>query len=153
VARAARRARPAAPPPPAAGGASTTEGPPVSLAGTVNNHGTTTLSSGDITIQAEDFFFSPTFVKATAGATVAIDFENEGKNQHTFTIDSLSVDKEVAPGQEVTINLRLPAGGTVTWYCRFHKNSGMQGAFVVPGSSGSGPATTTPAPSPQGSYP
>src|SRR5690242_6764754 len=74
------------------GGASTTEAPPVSLAGTVNNHGTTTLSGGDLTVQAGDFFFSPTFVRASSGATIAIDFENEGKNQHTFTIDSLSVD-------------------------------------------------------------
>lgn len=135
-----------------AAGATTTEAPPVTLEGSVNNKGTTTLSGGDITIQAKEFFFSPTFVKAGAGATVAIDFENEGTSQHTFTIDSLSVDKVVSPGQEVTINLRLPAGGTVAWYCRFHKSSGMQGAFVLPGSSGSGPATTQPSPSPQGSY-
>ena len=136
----------------AAGGASTTEAAPVTLEGTVNNKGTTTLSAGALTITQEDFSFSPTFVKAGAGATVAITLKNEGKAPHTFTIDSLSVDQVVQPGSTATVNLRLPAGGTVGWYCRFHKSSGMQGAFVLPGASQSGPATTNPSPSPQGSY-
>jgi plastocyanin len=133
-------------------GAPTTEAPPVTLEGTVNNKGTTTLSSGALTVTAQDFSFTPTFVKASAGATVAITLKNDGQNQHTFTIDSLSVDQVVQPGASATVNLRLPAGGTVAWYCRFHKGSGMQGAFVLPGASGSGPATTNPSPSPQGSY-
>ena len=136
----------------ASGGAPTTEAPPVALEGTVNNKGTATLSSGALTITQEDFSFSPTFVKAGAGATVAITLKNAGQNQHTFTIDSLSVDQVVQPGQTATVNLRLPAGGNVAFYCRFHKGSGMQGAFALPGSSGSGPATTNPSPSPQGSY-
>ena len=136
----------------AASGATTTEAPPVTLEGTVNNKGTTTLSGGALTVTQQDFSFSPTFVKAGAGATIAITLKNEGKNQHTFTIDALSVDQEVQPGQTATVNLRLPAGGTVAFYCRFHKGSGMQGAFVLPGSSGSGPATTNPSPTPQGSY-
>lgn len=132
--------------------ASTTEAPPAAFEGAVNNKGTTTLSAGALSIEQSDFAFSPTFVKATAGATVAVTLKNVGKAEHTFTIDSLSVDQVVQPGATATVNLRLPAGGTVAWYCRFHKSSGMQGAFVLPGASGSGPATTQPNPSPQGGY-
>jgi plastocyanin len=133
-------------------GATTTAAPPATLEGQVNDQGTTTLSGGALTLEQDDFSFKPTFVKASSGATVAVTLKNAGKNQHTFTIDSLSVDQVVDPGKTATISLRLPAGGTVAWYCRFHKSSGMQGAFVLPGASGSGPATTNPSPSPQGSY-
>jgi plastocyanin len=133
-------------------GASTTAAPPVSLAGPVNDHGTKTLTGSAVDIEQDNFYFNPTFVKASAGATVALTLKNDGKAPHTFTIDSLSVDQVVQPGQTATVNLRLPAGGTVPWYCRFHKSQGMQGAFVLPGSSGSGPATTPPTASPQGGY-
>ena len=133
-------------------GATTTAAPPVTLEGKVNDHGTTTLAGGALTLEQDDFYFNPTFVKASAGTTVAITLKNEGQNQHTFTIDSLSVDQVLDPGKTATVNLRLPAGGAVAWYCKFHKASGMQGAFVLPGASQSGPATTNPSPSPQGSY-
>jgi plastocyanin len=135
-----------------AAGAATTEAPPVSLAGEVNVRGTTTLSGSTVEINQDNFFFTPTFVKAAGSSKVTVKLNNNGSAPHTFTIDSLSVDQVVQPGQSATVDLVLPAGGTVAWYCRFHKSQGMQGAFVLPGSSGSGPATTNPSPSPQGSY-
>ena len=130
----------------------TSAAPPVSLEGQVNDRGTKTLAGTTLEIEQDNFYFSPTFVKATAGSTVSLTLKNKGSAPHTFTIDSLSVDKEVPPGQTATLSLALPAGGTVAWYCKFHKTQGMQGAFVLPGSSGSGPATTPPTASPQGGY-
>ena len=108
---------------------STTPATPVRLSGDVNNKGTKTLSGTSLEIEQDDFYFKPTFVKATPGTTVTVELHNEGKATHTFTIDSLNVDEELQPGAAKTVQVKLPSSGTVNYYCRFHRSSGMQGAF------------------------
>ena len=103
--------------------------PPVSLTGSVNDKGTATLSGDELEIEQDDFYFKPTFVKATPGAKVTIKLHNEGSAEHTFTIDSLHIDEDLQPDAEKTVEITLPSSGTVTYYCRFHQSSGMQGAF------------------------
>jgi plastocyanin len=113
----------------------TTGGPPVSLAGTVNDHGTKSLTGGELEMELDDFYFGPTFVKAPGGREVKVELENEGKAPHTFTIDDLGIDEVLQPGAKATVTVKLPAGGTVAFYCRFHKAAGMQGAFAVSGAA------------------
>src|SRR5712692_8373425 len=67
--------------------------PPVRLEGKVNNKGSKTVKHGKIEIEADDFYFKPTFIKAKPGTTVTVELKNEGKAQHTFTIPSLGIDK------------------------------------------------------------
>jgi plastocyanin len=102
---------------------------PVKLSGTVTNKGTKTLSGASIEIEQDDFYFKPTFVKATAGATVKVELHNEGKNEHTFTIDALNIDEDLQPGAQKTVEVKLPSSGSTNYYCRFHRSQGMQGAF------------------------
>lgn len=106
---------------------------PVKLTGTVNNHGGKDLSgssgSASVELEQDDFYFSPTFIKAAPSQKVEVEVKNEGKVTHTFTIDSLSVDQEVPAGSTKTVTLTLPASGAVAFYCRFHKGQGMQGAL------------------------
>jgi plastocyanin len=109
----------------------TAAAPPVSLAGPVNDHGTKTLSGTDLTLETDDIYFNPTFVKAGASAKVKVTVKNEGKAAHTFTIDSLKIDESVAPGTSKTVDVTLPSSGSLTYYCRFHQSGGMQGAFVI----------------------
>jgi plastocyanin len=108
-------------------------GNPVTLSGAVNAHGTKDVSGSGTTvtmeIEADDFYFEPTFVKAAPGAKVTVEVENEGSATHTFTIDSPSVDKSVSPDQKTTVTFTLPASGVVAFYCKFHRAQGMQGAF------------------------
>ena len=108
---------------------STTPATPVRLSGDVNNKGTKTLSGTSLEIEQDDFYFKPTFVKATAGATVRVELHNEGKTSYTFTIDSLKIDEELSPDTTKTVEVKLPSSGTVSYYCRFHRSQGMQGAF------------------------
>lgn len=107
--------------------------PPVALSGEVNDHGTRDVSSAGATVQldleADDFSFEPTFVKAAPGAMVTFVVRNEGQVPHTFTIDAPSVDLEVPSGERKTVELTLPSTGVVNFYCRFHRSQGMQGAF------------------------
>jgi plastocyanin len=120
---------------------------PVTLAGQVNAHGTKDMMGASVTLEleADDYYFEPTFVKASPGAKVMVDVMNEGSAQHTFTIDALSVDKTIPADQKMSITFTLPASGVVNFYCKFHRAQGMQGAFyfVTGGSAPSSSATTT----------
>lgn len=134
------------------GGAGTT--PPVSspAATPLNNKGT-----ADAATETEDFeveldnegsenYFKPTFIKVKPGQVLKLELKNEGSNPHTFTITSLQINKQLAPGQRDTVTVTFPAAGgaDVGFFCNFHASLGMRGAFFfgatpqTAGSSGSG---------------
>jgi len=102
---------------------------PVTLEGDVTNHGTEDLSGTELDLELDDFYFSPTFIKVAEGGTVTLHLTNEGEASHTFTIDSLGIDEEVAAGDSADVDVEVPDSGATAWYCRFHKGQGMQGAF------------------------
>ena len=133
--------------------------PPVTLQGKVTNKGTATVKNGKVTVEADDLYFKSTFLKAKPGTTVMVSLKNEGKTQHTFTIDALGIDQTLNAGQKATVAVALPASGATNFYCRFHgpqaTNQGMQGAFFskngdtvstgggASASAGSAPTATT----------
>ena len=127
--------------------------PPVKLSGTVINKGTKTVKGAAIKMDADEFYFRPTFVKAKAGATVAVTITNKGSAPHTFTIDAQDIDRDLDPGDKVTVDVTLPANGKpAVFYCRFHKASGMQGAFYSKaGAKASAQSTSDPTTSSPGS--
>jgi plastocyanin len=102
---------------------------PVALEGDVNNKGTAEITGDEIEIEVDDFYFEPTFLKGTPGATVHVVLANEGDAAHTFTSDALGVDEEIAPGATVEVDVTLPMEGAVQFHCDFHDGMGMQGAF------------------------
>ena len=103
--------------------------PPVSLAGAVNNHGAKTASSATVELELDDFYFGPTFIKATPGQQIKIELHNEGAAPHTFTM--AGVDEELQPGAKKTITITAPQSGLANFTCRFHVGQGMQGAIYV----------------------
>jgi plastocyanin len=109
--------------------------PPVSLSGKVTNKGTKNISaagaSTKVEIEADDFYFNPTFVKVAPGQKITIELKNEGSATHTFTSPTLDVDKELAPGTTATVEVTAPASGDAAFFCRFHHGSGMQGALFT----------------------
>lgn len=102
---------------------------PVDLGSEVNNHGTKDLTGSEIEVELDDFYFGPTFIKASPSTTITVQLKNEGTSPHTFTIDSLGVDEELQPGDSTDVSVDLPASGATAFYCRFHQSQGMQGAF------------------------
>ena len=104
---------------------------PTANSSPLTNQGTMDATSmSKFSLELDDQYFKPTFIKATAGQTFNIELENEGALPHTFTITALNLDKEVAPGTTVEIDLTLPSGTTdVAFVCRFHVAGGMRGAF------------------------
>lgn len=116
--------------------------PPVQLQGQVNDHGTKDLGTAtELSVKVDDFFFEPTFVKASPGATVTVELDNEGQAPHTFTVESLGVDETLQPGDRKEVQLTLPQSGVVNFICRFHVGLGMQGAFFFQAAAAAEPAS------------
>ena len=113
------------------GSASGTAGgePPVSLEGTVNDHGTGEVEDDELELELDDNYFGPTFVRGTPGQEVTVELVNEGDATHTFTSDALGVDEEVDADDEASVTVTLPDEGAVEFHCRFHEPQGMKGAF------------------------
>ena len=102
-----------------------------------NDHGTKAVEdSGKTEVEMDDFYFEPTVLEGKPGQKVELELKNEGDTLHTFTIDSQSVDKELGPGEEAEVEVTIPKSGVVSFYCKFHKSSGMAGALAVKGGSG-----------------
>ena len=116
--------------------AATSGAAPVNLIGTVTDKGhvddTGKGANFALDIEAGDNYFAPTFVKASPGATVNVTVKNTGASPHTFTIDGTAVNIVLnTPGQSGTATVTLPASGSLTFSCTYHKALGMQGAFYV----------------------
>ena len=125
---------------------------PVALEGQVNNTGTRDLTASGASVALEvqmlDFSFTPTFIKVAPGANVKLSLKNGGTlADHTFTIDSLAVDRQIKPGATDEVVIQLPQSGAFRFYCRFHAERGMQGAFFFNAGDSVSAVTMTPAPS------
>lgn len=107
-----------------------------------NNHGTKTASD-DTKVELNDYYFEPTILKGKPGQKIKLELENEGSVEHSFTIDSQSVDREIQPGDEAEVTVTVPKSGSVSFYCKFHKSSGMAGALVSGSGAAPSPTTTT----------
>jgi plastocyanin len=104
-----------------------------------NDHGTKAVEdNGKTEVELDDYYFKPTVLEGKAGEKVTLELKNEGQTEHTFTIDSQGVNKELGPGEEAEVDVTIPKSGLVSFYCRFHKSEGMAGALAVSGAATGG---------------
>jgi uncharacterized cupredoxin-like copper-binding protein len=97
----------------------------------INDHGTKSFTSENFSAELEldNFYFSPTFIKSPGGGTATLELHNEGDAEHTFTSPTLNIDEELEPGARKTIEVKIGAESRYEFYCRYHKDRGMRGAF------------------------
>jgi plastocyanin len=106
------------------------------IAGSTTDKGTADLTGKDETeLEIDDNYFQPTFLKGAAGAKVKLELKNEGTRLHNFSVTGTSVDQNVAAGEDAAVDVTFPASGTVVFFCKFHRSSGMQGALFVAGAA------------------
>jgi plastocyanin len=105
--------------------------PPVSLEGTVSDHGVGEIENDELELELDDNYFAPTFVRGAPGEQVTVELVNEGNATHTFTSESLGVDEELSGGDSSSVSVTLPEEGAVAFHCRFHEAQGMKGAFFL----------------------
>ncbi|MBW3578152.1 MAG: hypothetical protein KY462_10520 [Actinobacteria bacterium] len=84
---------------------------PVELEGSVNDHGTADLTGDSLDLEADDFYFAPTFVRTSTAGIVQVRVFNEGDQRHTFTIEEQDVDVALEPGSEQQVDVLLPDSG------------------------------------------
>jgi plastocyanin len=111
---------------------------PVQIDGKVNVKGTKDIGSkkfASVEIEADDYYFEPTFLKVQPGEKVRITVKNEGDETHTFTSDGLNIDQQVTAGKAARFTLTVPSDGTAfEFHCNFHGDMGMKGAvYTKPG--------------------
>lgn len=81
------------------------------------------------TLGMRDYFFEPDEWRLPEdGTTVALD--NRGVALHNLRIEDAGIDVDVASGEEVTVDLGLPAG-TYSFECKYHIAQGMTGTLTV----------------------
>ena len=116
---------------PVAAGSAVCPGRPSPL----NDHGTATASGRNITIEAGDFFFAPSCERgAPASSTITLTVHNSGQALHNVSFPDQGIDTDVAPGQTVTVNVKIGGAGTYGFFCKYHRTSGMVGTLVAGGS-------------------
>jgi plastocyanin len=129
------------------GGGGESEGGTTTVGGLqANNHGTKSVeTSGKTEVELDDFYFEPTVLEGTPGQKVTLELKNEGKVEHSFTVDSQGIDKDIEPADEGEVTVTIPESGAISFYCKYHKSSGMAGALAVEGGTGgmTGTGTTT----------
>ena len=94
---------------------------------TTSSNAATSTGSGEVKLGMVDDKFQPTTITGKAGSTVKVELKNNGRNEHNFTIESQKVDKDVEAGEDATVTVKIPASGTVQFFCEYHKGLGMTG--------------------------
>lgn len=93
-------------------------------------HGMMDVSGkSDTSLELDDFYFEPTVLEGKPGQKMTIELENEGENEHNFSIDSQGIDEDVEPGDKTEVEVTLPKAGQVSFYCKYHKGQGMAGGL------------------------
>jgi plastocyanin len=118
---------------PASKGAGATCPPSAGLTGNVSDHGAAAASGSTLSLQAGDFFFSPTCEISVTAGTVTLQVRNTGQALHNVSVTAQNIDMDVSPGQTITVPIKVGAA-PVSFFCKYHRTSGMVGALVPAGS-------------------
>ena len=98
-------------------------------------------------LEMRDIAYGAEELRAPAGSVFAIEFRNRGVIEHDFTIEEFAGDaSDIALGDErydvhvllkrgesETLLLRVPAAGTIAFWCNVpgHRQVGMEGVLVI----------------------
>ncbi|MGH2812357.1 MAG: cupredoxin domain-containing protein [Actinomycetota bacterium] len=97
-----------------------------------NDHGSedvTGEADATVAIEIHDFYFEPTVIKGDPGQSIELDLSNEGPSLHSFQIDEQNVGTDIAADEATTETVTIPDDGTVLFYCKYHRSSGMLGGL------------------------
>jgi plastocyanin len=96
-----------------------------------NDHGEKTLTGDETEVEADDFYFEPTTIKAAPGSTVKLELANESNTLHNFSLTEQNIDEDIAAGENVDVMVTIPQSGFVEFFCKYHKTTGMVGQVVA----------------------
>jgi plastocyanin len=107
--------------------ATTTQAPPK-----MNKHGIKDASGAtSISVEMNDYYFSPTVIKATPGQKLTLKLSNRGTVKHNFTITSQGISRDVSPRETASVQVAVPNSGLIAFSCKYHKALGMAGELLA----------------------
>jgi YVTN family beta-propeller protein len=105
----------------------------VTIAGIVYaDHGTRDISGQRVVkMEADDYYFGPTFLRGKPGQRVRLRVENESGTLHNITIADQQIDRDILPKKTIEVDVTVPPSGVVTFTCKFHGPLGMNGQLAT----------------------
>jgi YVTN family beta-propeller protein len=115
---------------------------------TIADHGTLAVKGQQtIELEADDYYFQPTFLQGEPGQRLTLAIENESGTLHNISLPDQHLDLDIPPKGKVTVDVVFPASGAMRFFCKFHEALGMHGALRVgdatPPAMSHGPGATT----------
>lgn len=96
------------------------------------DHGSRDVSARRVVkMEADDYYFGPTFLHGKPGQRVKLRIENESGTLHNITIAGQQIDRDILPKQTIEVDVMLPASGPLTFSCKFHGALGMNGQLAA----------------------
>src|SRR5437773_3136090 len=89
-------------------------------------------------LEADDYYFSPTFLRGKPGQKLTLVVENEASTLHNISIPALGIDKDNPPKGKLRVDVTLPASGVLAFSCKFHGPLGMNGQLLAGDAAPSG---------------
>ena len=99
---------------------------------TFSNHGTKEVKGqGELDLEADNYYFEPTFLRGTPGQKLKVEIENESGTLHNFSIPDQHLDIDIPPKGKVVVEMTFPSSGVVRFFCKFHSAKGMNGELLT----------------------
>jgi YVTN family beta-propeller protein len=96
------------------------------------DHGTRDVSSlAVVKMEADDYYYGPTFLRGKPGQRVRLRIENESGTLHNITIAGLQVDRDILPKKTIEVDVTIPESGALVFSCKFHGPLGMNGQLAT----------------------
>jgi uncharacterized cupredoxin-like copper-binding protein len=96
--------------------------------------------SGGVSLSETEFKITPASPQVSKTGTITIKVTNNGSITHALAVQTPSgvvMTPHISPGHTATLKVNASKAGAYTFYCPIgnHRHAGMQGMFVVGGSS------------------
>jgi YVTN family beta-propeller protein len=116
------------------------KGKSVTLGGvTYADHGTKDVRNvSKLELEADDYYFSPTFLRGKPGQKLTLIVESEAATLHNISIPALGIDKDIPPRGKAQVVVTFPASGVLAFFCKFHGPVGMNGQLLTGDAAPSG---------------
>lgn len=96
------------------------------------DHGTRDVGSLKVVkMEADDYYFGPTFLRGAPGQGLRLRIENESGTLHNITIAGRQIDRDILPTKTIEVDVTIPASGTLVFSCKFHGPLGMNGQLAA----------------------
>jgi plastocyanin len=82
-------------------------------------------------LTAIEYKFAPAEITIGATGQVTLRFNNQGEELHNLSIPDISADIDYQPNTGDNVIFVPPGAGRLEFFCKYHRDRGMTGAFIV----------------------